>query len=272
MKRILSLVLILLLFDVVFAQGVIEPIPKKSGAFGSLMTFITQYWMWFLVGIVGITIAIFIFLLIKRMKKRVDPFLADYKKVRRLCKFQKDKTIKNVYIVHDKGLKHVGKYMGECVTNDGYINILLWKFKKWYLFWIPVKVDFFDLVKESFIIRCNLNKIYKYKVKNEKTGEETTKEIELTHDIIIRDGDKILIRGVGIERVKYFFYPILRDKEGNVVDKKLEIFARERESALIDTMYTQVEDFANVSRELININPSVRFHVKTGEPVGKRKE
>jgi hypothetical protein len=36
-------------------------------------------------------------------------------------------------------------------------------------------------------------------------------------------------------------------------------------------LYTQAEDFANVARELININPSVRYHVKTGEPVGKKE-
>jgi hypothetical protein len=273
MKKFTSIIFILLLISSVFAQDkVIEPIGQKKGALSGVMEFFTKYWMWLLIAVVGGIIVVFIFLLIKKMKGKIDPFLVDYKKVKQMCKFQKDQSVKHIYLIHDKGLKYLGKYLGECITQDGFKNILLWKFKKWFLFWIPIKVDFFDLVKESYIVRCNMNKVYRYKTRDEKTGEEQLKQIQLVNDIISRDGDKLLVRGVGIERVRYFFYPVLRDKEGNVVDDKIEIFAREKDSALIDTMYQQVEEFANVSRELININPSVRYFVKTGEPVGKPKE
>jgi hypothetical protein len=270
MKKILPIIFLLLITSVA-AQSPIEPIEQPKGAFTGVLAFVAQYWMWFIVLAVGGVIAIFIIMLIKRMKKKIDPFLADYKKVKQLCRFQKDATIKSVYLIHDKGLKYLGKYLGECVTQDGYHNILLWKFKKWFLFWVPIKIDFFNLVKEDYIVRCNMNKIYEYVTKNEETGEKKVHKLELTHDLVTKNEDKILIRGVGIERVRYFFYPVLRDKDGNVVNKKIEVFAREKSSALIDTMYNQVEDFANVSRELININPSVRYFTKTGEPVGKKE-
>jgi hypothetical protein len=270
MKRFLAIVF-LLLISPVMAQNVIEPINEPKGAFTGVLAFIAKYWIWFIVLFVAAVMAVFIIILIKKMKKRIDPFLADYKKVKQLCKFQRDPTIKEVYLIHDKGLKYLGKYLGECVTQDGYHNILLWKFKKWYLFWVPIKIDFFDLVKEDYIVRCNMNKVYEYITKDEETGKKTTHALQLTHDLVTKNEDKILVRGVGIERVRYFFYPVLRDKEGNVVNKKIEVFAREKSSALIDTMYNQVEDFANVSRELININPSVRYFTKTGEPVGKKE-
>jgi len=271
MKRILSILAVLLLIFPVLAQNVIEPIPSKSkGVFSGVVQFVVKYWLWFVVIAIAGIIIVFIIMLIKRMKGKVDPFLEDYKKTKNLCKFQKDPTIKQVWLIHDKGMKYLGKYIGSAITQDGFQNILLWKFKKWYLFFFPIRLDFFDLVKEDFIIRCNLNKTYKYVVKKED-GTEEIKSIELTHDIAIKDGDKIIIKGVGIERVRYFFYPVLRDKAGNIVDGKLEVFEREKDGALINTMYAQVEDFANISRELINLNPSVRWTVKTGEPIGKKE-
>jgi len=271
-KFLLSLVLLILFIYPVFAQDkVIEPISEqKEGVFGGMIEFVTKYFLWFVVAIVGVIIAVFIIMLIKRMKKRIDPFLSDYKKVRKLCKFSRDSSIKHVYMVSDKNLTYMGKYLGECITNDGFKNILLFRFKKWYLFWIPLFLDFFDLVKEDFVIRCNLNKVYKYRWKDPKTGEEQEKQVELSHDIVYKDGDKLIIRGFGMERVRYFFYPVMRDKEGNIVDKKLEIFARERDSALIDVLYNQTEDFANISRELVNMNASARFFVKTGQMLEKK--
>jgi hypothetical protein len=272
MKKFLPILTILFLIFPILAQNVIEPIPSKStGVFSGVIGFIAKYWLWFIVIAVAGVIIVFIILLIKRMKVKVDVFLEDYKKVKSLCKFQKDPTIKEVWLIHDKGMKYLGKYLGECITQDGFQNIRLWKYKKWYLFAVPIRLDFFDLVKEDFIIRCNLNKLYKYKIKKED-GTEETKTVELTHDISIKDGDKIIIKGVGIERVRYFFYPVLRDKAGNIVDGKLEVFEREKDGALINTLYAQVEDFANISRELINMNPYARWVVKTNQPIGKPQD
>ena len=155
--------------------------------------------------------------------------------------------------------------MGECITQDGYKNIMFWKGKKWFAFWIPARLDFMDLVKEIFIIKCNMNKEYISRVWNDEQKKMVEQREEIATDLASVDGDKLLIKGLGIERVKYFLYPVLRDREGNIADKKIEIFDRQKTPALIETMYNQVEDFANVARELINLNPLVRFKHKTGE-------
>jgi hypothetical protein len=273
MNKIFPLILVLLLIYPVFAQNkVIEPItPEKKGVFSGLIATILKYWIWFAVIVVAIIFIVFIVILIKKMKKREDPFKKDFVKVKKLCKFTRDPTIKQVYMVSDNSLTFLGRYIGECFTNDGFRNILLFKFKKWYLFWIPLFLDFFDIVKDDFIVRCNMNKVYKYRWKDPESGKEEIKEVILSHDIVYKDGDKLIIRGFGMERVRYFFYPVLRDTQGNIVDKKLEIFARERDSALIDVLYNQTEDFANVSRQIIQLNPAVRFHQKTGELPSKKE-
>jgi len=270
MKRLFSFLAILLTLYPVLAQEVITPIPEKKGALTQVMSFMTKYGFWVIGIIIVAIIAIFVVTLIKRLKKKIDPFLEDYKRIRGLCKFHRDPTIKSVILVNELEIKSMGKYLGQCIDSEGYLNILLWKFKKWWLFFFPIKFDFFDIVKEEFIIRCNLNKTFKFKTKDEKTGEETIEEVDLPYNIAIKNEDKILIKGFGIERVRYFFYPLLKDKKGNIANSKLDIFIKERDSSLINVLYAQVEDFANVSRELINLNPYARWKVKTGEPAGEK--
>jgi hypothetical protein len=255
-----------LLIPIVLPQAdvVTEPI-KKKGVFAQIFNTVLKYWVWFLVIVIAIVIIVTIVLLIKSLKKRIDPFKQEFMKTKKLCKFHANPTTKEVWAVADGRLKYMGKYIGECVTQDGYFNIMLWKFKKWFLFWFPIKLDFFDLAKETFVIKVNLNKLYKEKIIDPLTKEEKIVEHKLATDLVFKDGDKIVVKCLGIEPVNYFFYPVLRDAQGNIADGSLEIFSREKQPALINTLYSISEDFANVSRELININPRVRYITKTGD-------
>lgn len=237
---------------------------KQPDLIAQIVVLLVKYWVYFLLGFLGLVVVVSIILIIQRMKKHIDPFAEEYKKVKALCKFQRDPTIKEVYIVSNYGLKDIGHYMGECVTQDGYMNILFWKFKRWYLFWFPAFLDFFDVVKETMIIRCNVNNTFTFIEYDPQTKAEKEKKFVLTKNLVTKSEDKLLISGFGLERVRYFLYPVIRDAEGNTVDKSLEVFERERAPALMSTMYQQAEDFANVSRELVNMNPSARFFVKTG--------
>ena len=83
--------------------------------------------------------------------------------------------------------------------------------------------------------------------------------------MFLKSVDKVCLKCWGIEPVHYFFYPIIRDNDGNLVNKSLELFEREKDNALINTMYNLTEDFANVTRETINLNPRVKWTQKTGE-------
>lgn len=246
-----------------------EPI-KQPSVIAQIVVLLVKYWI-IVVGIFALAVILaFVIILWKRMKKRVDPFQDIYQKTKALCKFHRNSVVKHVYMLSDNKIQYVGKYLGECITQDGYKNIMFWRGKKWYLFWIPARLDFLDLVKEIFILKCNVNKDYTMREFDPETKKTKETTYTIANDLISVDGDKILIKGLGVERVKNFLYPVLRNDKGNITDKKMEIFDRQRTPALIDTMFSQVEDFANISRELININPSVRFSVKTGEIPPKR--
>ena len=246
-------------------EATIQTAPIKQPDFiATVVVTLVQYWIYILMGFLALVVIVSIVLIVRRMKKRIDPFADEYKKIKSLCKYQADPTIKEVFMISDYGLKNLGHYIGEAVTQDGFKNIAFWKFKKWYLFWFPARLDFFDVVKEVSIIRCNTNGTYTYVEYDPETKKGEKKVVNIAKDLIIKSEDKLLVKGFGIERVKYFLYPVLRDEKGNIADKTLEIFERERTPAMINTMYQQAEDFANISRELVNMNPSARFYVKTG--------
>ncbi len=236
-----------------------QTLPQK------IIEFFVKYSMWIVLFFLFSVLAVFIYLLIKNLKKRVDPFKAEFIKVRKLAKLHKIPTYKKVYAIGDGFFQFLGHYLGECYTQDGYLNFLVWKRKKWYLFWVPTFLDFFDLVKDVYIIRVNMNKTFREKVRDPQTKEEKIITHQLATDLVFRHGDKVVIKCWGVEPINYFYYPILRDKEGNLIDKSLEVFEREKDRALIKNMYYLTEDFSNVARELININPTARWKLKTGE-------
>lgn len=160
-----------------------------------------------------------------------------------------------IQIIGMFGAKIIGFYDGECITADGYKNYLIWNGRKW-LFW-----------KNQFIVRVNLNDKIKIETRN-ADGDREIREYNLPKDLLIEGENVIAIKGEGIDKGNYFYYPLLVDANGNIVNMDLIAFARAREVAMLDTLYQQTEDFARVQREAININPYLRYRVKSqGESV-----
>jgi hypothetical protein len=154
------------------------------------------------------------------------------------------------------GAKIIGYYMGECTTSDGYRNYLLWDRRK-FLFW-----------KNQFILKVNLNDKVMVETFDDETQKRKIEEYNMPQDLIKEGENLIVIKGEGVDQSGYFYYPLLTDDEGNVVNMDLIAFAKSREVAMLDTLYQQTEDFARVQREAININPNVRYVIKTkGESV-----
>lgn len=173
--------------------------------------------------------------------------------VLKLAKFFSQHDI--ILIIGKFGSKIVGSYDGECVTSDGYKNFLVFAGRK-FLFW-----------KRHFIIKVNLNESIKVETKD-KNNKSVIKEFILPRDLLVEGENVISIKGEGLDVAGYFYYPLLMDEKGNIVNMDLIAYARSRDVAMLDTLYQQTEDFVRVQREAINLNPNVRYIVKTkGESV-----
>lgn len=166
-----------------------------------------------------------------------------------------------VQVIGQFGAKIIGYYNGECITSDGYKNFLLFNGRK-YLFW-----------KNIFVVKVNMNENLRIETRDDKTGERKIHEYVLPKDLLIEGENVIAIKGEGLDKAGYFFYPLIADNKGNIVNMDLIAYTRSKDVALLDTLYQQTEDFANVQRQSINMNPYVRFRMKTGgQDVGQSGE
>jgi len=165
-----------------------------------------------------------------------------------------------VQVIGQFGAKIIGYYIGECITSDGYRNFLLFNGRK-YLFW-----------KNTFIVKVNMNENLRIETRD-AVGERKIQQYKLPKDLIIEGESMIAIKGEGLDKAGYFFYPLIADENGNIVNMDLIAYTRSKEVALLDTLYQQTEDFANVQRQAINMNPNIRFKLKSGsDTVGSAQE
>ena len=172
MRVIITFLILLLIFGFVSAQTTANVEAERihrPNFFSQMVSFVTKYAIWIAIFFILIIMIVFIVILIKSLNKRIDPFKAEYVKVKKLSKFHSDPTMKDIFSVADGHLECLGHYLGECYTQDGFFNILGWKHKKWYLFWVPLKLDFLDLAKDSFVVRCNMNDTFKEKIIDPQT-------------------------------------------------------------------------------------------------------
>lgn len=168
------------------------------------------------------------------------------------------KTRDRIYLTSGKTSKFIGFYAGECIT-ENMKNYLIEKGMG------PSKTD--------FVVRTSLDKTLTVKIPNEVNGKKSkdqvkTMSIAIPDDAVIEGEDSILIKGLGLQQFRYFLYPILEDESGNPISMKFIATALEKDIALVDTLYNQTSDFANVMREQVNMNPTVRFRTKVGGDSG----
>jgi len=161
-----------------------------------------------------------------------------------------------VQVAGSFGTKIIGYYSGDCITSDGYRNFLCWNRRK-FVFW-----------KNEFIVKVNLNDDWKIETWNPQTEKREIRSFKLPNDLIIEGENAIILKGEGLDIAGYYYYPIMTDKNGNIVNMDLIAFSRSRDVAMLDTLYQQTEDFVRVQREAINLNPNVRYITRTrGESV-----
>ena len=224
--------------------------------------------------IIGAIFAVIIILYIMKKMKKYDPFLEQFHLKKNQCRMFREDGLSKVYIENKKdGLMLMGNYEGECIDKEGYHNILFSRVKfgligKWmrrFLFYATPILDL--LMKKYWIIRSNVNPVFKDKVVTidpvTQKSSYSLKPIALPAVNIVKGNGALILHCYGLQMKKYFTYPILQNQDGTIIQDEEINFVRERDSVLNDTLYEQTIDFANVIRESINMNPSVRYVMKT---------
>lgn len=246
--------------------------PAQATHFTFDWNFVGSSTFWIVV-IFGSIFGIIFFIYLTRKDRKDDPFMRDFKIKRNQCKLFRNPELKAVYIENRlSGLTKVGNYEGECKDKEGYYNVMFSRIRfgiigRWLrriLFFTRPILDL--ILKKYWIVRCNINPImFTTNEKQDKNGkmQKITKKFTLPVPSIIKGKGNLIIHCEGLQLKKYYTYPILLGAGGNIIKDEDKNFMRERDSVLIDTLYQQTIDFSNAMREAINLNPNVRYVVKT---------
>lgn len=277
----------------------IKPPEKKTGVEGATSWVMKNIWFFIIFLAVGLGIILIMYIW-KKIASRIDPFLENWKKTKELCKLNQRWSMSDVYRVSsESGLKWLGDYEGDVVLEDGTINVM-WSNWKWGIGGKILRIIFFPLMplwklvmkdysilkapydeNETFIVSDEVKakkelkdgeKLYKIKL---RTGKQDEKGNDIFEEVMLKRTNKkieyvvfdqsghVLIKAVSLSKTKNFFCCVISTPEGEIIDTRKDIFAKESGEALIGGLYNLTIDFANIMRERIGLEPKVRYVQKT---------
>ena len=279
-KRILVVFFILsFLIPLVSSATVVvnpAPVEKKPSFFDTYFGFLGSPIFWYVLVIV-ILLTIFLvgifFLvrwLVKFLKSKNDIFYTLRKDRIRLAKIQSKYPSKHWYkiekntpirlVTKDTGRvvvsEPIGYHRGDYQSHEGnqIISMNLKGNKKWFFF--PVTDLLIIPNKESVNIIT----------KDKKTGTEKTETITnlpQSRDIVQFNQGEILLYAESLSNVGIYYVPVLKAKDGKIIDLSLPVYQSLKEVVVGNYLYDQTSSFVGVAKKTMDLNPNLRFEMKS---------
>ena len=206
--------------------------------------------------------------LVKKIKEGKDIWFKISKDKKHLCRMHRDKYRINaffrfrkncpikIYYVNDSHIhsKTVGNYRGHYISKDGNITMMFNYRRKWLIF------------PRNDLLIINSNKdvvISRKEVKDDGKKKEVviiSEVIPLPKNIVSFNPDEIILNAYSID-IDYrseFFVPVLKDKDGNVINLALPAYESMKQTAIEGYLYDQTDDFVKVTKKSIDLNPLIR--------------
>jgi hypothetical protein len=144
--------------------------------------------------------------------------------------------------------KKIGYYNGHYQTADDNI-IMAFKDHVHKIFYI---------VPEMNIIVLNRKEKYKIRTKDEASNLVVDQEVRYPKVQVEFLDDFIVIHALGIDDAEYFYVPVIKDKQGNVIDMRLPAYISAREISIHKFTYAQTQDYLAVNRDHMKFNPVIK--------------
>lgn len=282
-KESINWIVLFLLIPFGFAQQVIQvpqqQAPKKSGFLSATFGFLKNpiFW-WIVIGLVFLTailVGLFFFVkwIIKYFKERSDIFWRLRAERIKLAKIQKRypssnhflKVSKNVPIrlVRKENDGHltitspVAYHRGDYTSHEGNVilSMNLKGNKKWFI--LPIT---------DLLVIPNREKVEI--TQKDKKGKPMIVEIEnlpKAKDIINFNDNEILVFAESLSNVGQFYVPVLKAKDGKIIDLSMPTYQTLKEVVLGDFLYEQTSSFSNLAKKSMDINPYLRYQIKAGD-------
>ena len=207
--------------------------------------------------------------IIKKIKLNQDVYHRLYRERRSLCsihadnyrylkywKYRKNQEIKSIYNHNGKLItSFLGYYMGHFYSSEGNLNLCFSNHRKW-LILFPIR-DIIIINKRDKLIIDVPKEIEEKGIK--KIVKESIEQ-ELPTDIENFANDCIYLTCFGIDKDERsgFFFPVLKDKDGNVINMALATYQSLRDVILGNYLYDQTDMFVKVAKKSIDLNPTIR--------------
>lgn len=283
-KRV-SLLLLSLFIPLVHAVQVVETTPpaqQQSSSWLNVFSFLKNPIFWYvLIGavlIMALVIGLFYLVkwLVKFIRRQNDIFYLLKTQRIQLAKVHRRYEAKHWWHVDrntpirlarrdDNGKLTISRplayHRGDYMTHEGNLIVALnLEGKKKYWFFPETDV----------LVIPNKEKIsIKQRDERGEKKEDITFTLPLAKDIIQFNEGEILIFAESFSRVgtgtTEFLIPVLKTKDGKIVDLSTPIYASLKDVVLGDYLYTQTSDFGNLAKQAMTINPSVRALAKVGD-------
>jgi hypothetical protein len=82
-------------------------------------------------------------------------------------------------------------------------------------------------------------------------------------DIIRFNENEILIFAESLSNTGMFLIPVLKDKDGEIIDLSMPVFDSLKKVVLGEYLYEQTDEFSKLSKKTLEINPYIRAITKT---------
>jgi hypothetical protein len=280
MKKIRSIFLVILLtLPIILAQSVVEVAKEEektsiwSAPFQILKSRIFWGGVVLFALFVGILIGLFFIVrwVVKFIKSRSDAFwrlrserIKLSKTHRRYpskawFKIEKNTPIRLVKKEGDKLIvtRPIGYHRGDYVTHEGnvIISMNLVNNNKWFFF--PITDILIIPNKDNMEIIT----------KNIKGKKEIVKleNLPKPSEIVRFNENEIQIFAESLSYTGMFLIPVLKSKEGKIIDLSMPVFDSLKQVVLGEYLYEQTDEFSRLAKKSMDINPNLRYQQKASD-------
>lgn len=275
MKKVLVIILFLMLVPVVISQTIVE-VPQEetqtnyfTSAFGFLKSKVILSVVAILIIVIAFLVGAFFLVrwLVQFLKKRDDVFYKVRKERIKLASTQRRYPAKHWFKVHKntpvrlvrkEGEKliissPIGYYKGDYITHEG--NFVLSMNIKGYKMWLIFPVT-------ELLIIPNRKEV---KIKNPDSKKSVIAKLPLAKDVVQFNENEVLIFAESISNTGMFFVPVMKSKDGKVIDLTLPTYDSLKNVVLGDYLYEQTGEFSKLAKTGMNINPFIRSAIKVAD-------
>jgi len=276
-KGLVIIVLLTLLFiPAVISQTIVE-VPQEQpqqtnyfeGAFSFLKSKVILTIIIILVVVIAFLVGAFFLVrwLVTFLKKRNDIFYKVRKERIKLASTQRRYPAKHWYKVHKNTpirlvrkegerliiSSPIGYYKGDYITHEGNfilsMNIIGYKF--WWFF--PTT---------EILIIPNREKVI---TKNPDSKKSETAILPLAKNVVQFNENEVLLFAESISNTGMFFVPVMKSKDGRVIDLTLPTYDSLKNVVLGDYLYEQTTSFSQLAKKSMDINPYIRSAMKVAD-------